>query len=64
MTKRQQERLEKALSALIDAEFACGEWNRDDEDEPYEVVHDRAVRAETRLRKLIGLPARAEGSPA
>lgn len=60
MTKRQIERITRALSAYGEAQFECGEWNRDDSDERYDTVLARANRAEDRLRKAIGLPSRAE----
>ncbi len=63
MTARQQTALEKALGDYADAHFEAGEWNRDDSDEPYERLHNRCVRAEARIRRLIGLPPKPQEAP-
>jgi hypothetical protein len=47
--------LDNALRALKDASFACGEWDRNESDESFEVVYARANRAEARVWRLLGL---------
>ena len=56
LTKRQQERLRKAIRAYGEANFECGEWNRNDADEPWDSVYGRAENARKRIEKLLAGP--------
>ena len=48
--------LKRALDAFAEANFECGEWDRNESDEPYDVVHARALKAETAVWGALGLP--------
>lgn len=44
--------IDSALTDATNAAFDCGEWDDDDE-EPYDAVHDRSLAARDRVRDLI-----------
>lgn len=64
LTKRQRERITQALRTLGETNFQCGEWDRNESDEPYDRVCARAERARTRVYKLLGLTEEAGGPDA
>lgn len=53
VTPRLAAGLERALIRVINTSFECGEWDRNESDEQYDVVRERARKAERRLRVLI-----------
>lgn len=53
MTKRERERIQKAIVAYGTAQFECGEWDRNESDGTYDAAMGRADRAATRLWKAI-----------
>jgi hypothetical protein len=44
---------EAALNALADTNFEAGEWDRNEDDEPYDAVHERALAAKRAVRRRI-----------
>lgn len=56
----------RALAAAIfrygEAQFECGEWRTDDDDETYDVVADRAETARLEVERLLGWKIDQEGS--
>lgn len=55
MHTKEERQISKALGAFAQAMFECGEWTRDSK-QTYDKVHNDAIKAENRLRKLIGMP--------
>lgn len=53
-----RDKIDAAIQAFEEAAFQCGEWNRDESDEPYHEVLARCDRARERLRRLA-----LKGSP-
>lgn len=47
------EHIDRALKAFAEAQFAAGEWDRNESDEPWSRVFKRTETTEVKLRKLI-----------
>lgn len=45
MTPAQRAELERLLTAFADAQVECGEWRKDESDEPYDAVYKVADAA-------------------
>lgn len=43
----------KLATAASEAHFSCGDWDRNDTDEPYDDVFTRATAADAALEKYV-----------
>lgn len=53
MTVAQRRRLDALIDDLSSASFECGEWERNESDEPYDDVHARSIKARARLDAFL-----------
>lgn len=53
MTKRERDRLEKAIFEYGERQFECGEWDRGESEETWDSVYGRAVTAREKLDALL-----------
>lgn len=55
MTKRERERLTKAIRDYGETHFEAGEWDRNESDESWDTVYGRLLRAQARVEKMLDI---------